>query len=523
MEIPIYVSARILRHISRGIYRTPAGALKELISNAYDAGATKITINTGYPAFEKITITDTGKGMDLDEFEKIIGNIGLSSKVAGTVFNLPDSNVARTTIGHYGIGILAIGQLCSKAKITSKNTGSLEGFEATIDFEQFEIEDKDGITRSKIKDEKIIEEADSKAEKDNKLPIGKCKIKHLKYSDKDKDTHFTKVELEQVRDVIHQKLSGAFHETYKTPPPKVPKKYSANFEQLLKLFREYEDDIKRGQYPYEKLCWELAMYSPLKYPSLNVFDSNLAPFKALANSHNFEVVVDGMKIHKPFEKGFFEDKEYPVREFFVWKDEEYYKDKKVSGYLIYRQRIRPKCMQGILVREAGVAIGMYDLTFLEYPYHEATKFEQLTGELFVEGLSGALNIDRNSFNETDDSYLGLVKWFHDKLHNEVFRGIKRDQTAKRENALESFTKLNNQYSKMFKDGYSIAFKDLGKEKTLFHKEGKVLYINKNHPQGKPAKSAIDTLFLASFLVVSDIVSSRKMEEILNNIAEVKNK
>ena len=56
--ITIEVSSRIIRHISRGIYRSPAGALKELVSNAYDAGARKVTINTGYPTVEKIIVTD---------------------------------------------------------------------------------------------------------------------------------------------------------------------------------------------------------------------------------------------------------------------------------------------------------------------------------------------------------------------------------------------------------------------------------------------------------------------------------
>ena len=123
-DYPIKVSARILRHISRGIYRTPAGSLKELVSNAYDAGARKVTINTGYPTFKEIIVTDNGKGMTRDEFVKIIQNIGLSEKSAGYEFKIPGSNQKRVTIGHYGIGVLAIGQLCEKVTITSKTKNS---------------------------------------------------------------------------------------------------------------------------------------------------------------------------------------------------------------------------------------------------------------------------------------------------------------------------------------------------------------------------------------------------------------
>src|ERR1700754_540051 len=116
----IEVSSRIIRHISRGIYRSPAGALKELISNAYDAGATKVTINTNYPIVDRIIITDNGKGITLQEFKELIKQIGFSKKVAGDKIKLPDSKQARKIIGHYGIGFLAIGQLAKEAIIISK-------------------------------------------------------------------------------------------------------------------------------------------------------------------------------------------------------------------------------------------------------------------------------------------------------------------------------------------------------------------------------------------------------------------
>jgi len=164
---------------------------------------------------------------------------------------------------------------------------------------------------------------------------------------------------------------------------------------------------------------------------------------------------------------------------------------------------------------------MYDLTFLEYPYHEAVKFEQLTGELFVEGLSGALNIDRNSFNETDDYYLGLVKWFHEKLHDEVFPKIQRLMELKREDVSELFSNLVSKYFKNSNVDYKIKFESIGKKEKLFKKEDKVLYINSSHSLGKLSKSAIDKLLLASILVISNIVTPEKMEEIFGAIEKIK--
>ncbi|RJQ15085.1 MAG: hypothetical protein C4560_11030 [Nitrospiraceae bacterium] len=517
-DYPIEVSARILRHISRGIYRTPAGALKELVSNAYDAGAKKVTINTGYPTFKEMIVTDNGKGMSRDEFIAIIQNIGLSGKQAGHEFKIPGSNQKRITIGHYGIGVLAIGQLCEKVTITSKTEGTLEGFEAILDFEQFEIKKINGLDRALIKDEKDIEKEDSGKEK---FPIGKCTIRSLKYAPNSRSEHFTKLKLEVVRVPVQKKLSGSLLKEYEGLD--VLQRYSANFQNLLILFRKEENDIRQGQYPYEKLCWEIATYSPVKYPNIGVFipGQTLSPFKKLAEDYRFEVIIDGFEVTKPFEEDFFRDSNYPIKYIFHWENETYTKGKKVSGYLIYKQHIRPRGMQGVLVREAGIAIGMYDLTFLEYPFHEGTKFEQLTGELFVEGLSGALNIDRNSFNETDDYYIDLVKWFHDKLNKEVFPKIKKEMQQKgKKDVLEDLSKLIKAYGQQNKKNYQIKFEGLGKKEQLFHKAGTILTVNKDHPAGKLSKPRIDRFLLSAILILSNTVAPEDMEAVLKNAAKV---
>jgi HSP90 family molecular chaperone len=47
----IRVHERALAHLSRGLYRSPASALRELVSNAWDANATRVEIDTNYPNF----------------------------------------------------------------------------------------------------------------------------------------------------------------------------------------------------------------------------------------------------------------------------------------------------------------------------------------------------------------------------------------------------------------------------------------------------------------------------------------
>ena len=54
---------RVLARITDGIYRQPSSALRELISNAYDADSTEGIIETDAPRFTKITVRDNGHGM----------------------------------------------------------------------------------------------------------------------------------------------------------------------------------------------------------------------------------------------------------------------------------------------------------------------------------------------------------------------------------------------------------------------------------------------------------------------------
>src|SRR5882762_9538240 len=78
---PIYLSAKVFGHLSQGLYRTPAGAIKELISNSFDADATLVRIHTGFPQFETFSCEDNGTGMSIEEFDRLMNRgIGNSYK-----------------------------------------------------------------------------------------------------------------------------------------------------------------------------------------------------------------------------------------------------------------------------------------------------------------------------------------------------------------------------------------------------------------------------------------------------------
>lgn len=119
---------RVIARVTDGIYRQPGSALRELISNAYDADAREVRITTDAPRFEKIRIEDDGHGMSPTELAYIINHIGGSSKrnSIGTSMGVthsdnPDlSPRGRKLIGKIGIGLFSVAQLTQTFQIITK-------------------------------------------------------------------------------------------------------------------------------------------------------------------------------------------------------------------------------------------------------------------------------------------------------------------------------------------------------------------------------------------------------------------
>jgi len=109
---PIVLSAKVFGHISQGLYRTPAGAIKELVSNAYDAGSDYVKIHTGFPLFSSFSCEDNGSGIALDEFVSLMqGGIGNSYKRRPEKYAV---KYDRPVIGRLGVGLLSLDQICTE-------------------------------------------------------------------------------------------------------------------------------------------------------------------------------------------------------------------------------------------------------------------------------------------------------------------------------------------------------------------------------------------------------------------------
>lgn len=116
-SIPVEISYRIIELFSAGLYSSPNKAFEELVSNSYDAGATKVSV---YVPLDKtlsesiLWVADNGTSMDKDGLKQF-WKIGSSNK-------RDSENQERLPIGKFGIGKLATYILTNKLTLVCKAT-----------------------------------------------------------------------------------------------------------------------------------------------------------------------------------------------------------------------------------------------------------------------------------------------------------------------------------------------------------------------------------------------------------------
>ncbi|MBL7961798.1 ATP-binding protein, partial [bacterium] len=187
----INVSLRVIADLSQGLYRSPADALKELISNAYDADSPLVEINFSKD-FSSITVHDIGKGMSVDDFIQIMETIGGSTKRSADSKYSDRTSSGRSIVGRIGIGLLSISQIANKLELKSTVSGSDKGLEASIEFDQFASEEARKIKVTELWEEK------------KQIEIGKYYITEV--SGVDVKIHFTTLKLTGIKKVIADKL-----------------------------------------------------------------------------------------------------------------------------------------------------------------------------------------------------------------------------------------------------------------------------------------------------------------------------
>ena len=132
-ETKLETDDKVLARVTDGIYRLPGSALRELISNAYDADANNVYVETDAPRFETMSIRDDGNGMSISTLVNMLRHIGGSAKrtdkgkelkVTDGLDNSLSLNKKRKLIGKIGIGLFSVAQLTRDFEIVTKQAGS---------------------------------------------------------------------------------------------------------------------------------------------------------------------------------------------------------------------------------------------------------------------------------------------------------------------------------------------------------------------------------------------------------------
>lgn len=156
-ETKLETDDKVLARVTDGIYRLPGSALRELISNAYDADAENVHVETDAPRFNTITIRDDGNGMSIDTLVNMLRHIGGSAKRTekGKKLKVTDDNdnslslnKKRKLIGKIGIGLFSVAQLTRDFEIITKQAGKDYYLKAKVQLFNFSDEAVNAATSS---------------------------------------------------------------------------------------------------------------------------------------------------------------------------------------------------------------------------------------------------------------------------------------------------------------------------------------------------------------------------------------
>jgi hypothetical protein len=418
----IFAAQKIIADISSGIYRSPAAALKELISNAYDADAKRVTISTDPPRFHTLTIEDNGSGMTIEAFLDVLKHIGGSrkrvKKEESDVFN-------RKYIGRIGIGLLAVSQLGNRFYVSSSVRGSPTKFLAEINLDPFHKDDTALRTMAGDPD---------------KVHLGA--IRYVDSIPERLDAQYTAITVPDAKEGLISEFTGLVRRAVgATEVLDIEKtRIEAFFDLVTRVQKSNRADLVLDGYYY--MLWELGLLCPLNYIGKDPFS---APGRSIDGEapplpyvDSFEVIVDGISLRRPqyFPNPVATEYYSPDPKVYPLQVDQVVAERRLAltGYIYTQQpRIQPEEFKGVHIRIRNVGIGLYDKSWLGYPFDEGLKFGQVTGEIIVtEGLESALNIDRDSFRETDVHYQVIRAYVWNTLRNVVFPDFKRRQKVFRQ-------------------------------------------------------------------------------------------
>jgi len=484
IEKPRSPALNILNELSTGTYVSYSRALKELLSNAWDAGAHDVQVKIASDLSE-ITILDDGTGMSEEDIRERFLRLGGSSSSRGATRH------SRRLIGHKGIGALSVIPICREVRVLTTQRNSSNRVEAILDIS------------------KVIEKAKQQEDLDTHYVYTLNK-----WTNEPSNTHYTFISLRNLTPDIKEFLAIKGVTT---------EEYISSVSELSGL---------------EQLKWELAMVSPVAYLKDGPFGENIDPVVAIKQElekANFKVSINNEQVLKPvvlpsadikytrqYKRGI--DYEiYPID----------YSDNELEfhGYIFSQATgIMPSDLRGALIRLNNVAIGSYDMNWMKYQKSMGPRLVLTTGEIYVsKGLDDALLIDRDRFRETDPNY----RRFHDLIHvtvKESFGGATTRSRARsrieKQKQAKTFrqqmeTKVSQYLSRaQLGKGIRLELEELGNKPPflLDKRQGKVV-LNSDHKVFRKLKAS-EKEIVEAFLIAIGIGKERSGGDVDRMLEEI---
>ncbi|WP_285479637.1 ATP-binding protein [Amycolatopsis sp. NBRC 101858] len=447
VETTLQTDGKVLARVTDGIYRQPASAIRELISNAYDADATRVVISTDRPRFSRIVVEDNGHGMSPAAVTHLIHHIGGSAKRSEIGVDLGVANSSnpsfspggRRLIGKIGIGLFSVSQLTQSFRIVTKEAGDKWRTVASVRLKQY---------------------SDFTSVGDDQYEAGRVSI--WQEPAEDHKTHGTTIMLNNIRPKTKQALqsldkwlrsdkTGFFKDLFHTGRQLYGSEGEesnllASFEELPwqagmapdEAFRQFVDTVwdqaansngnpkLDGLFDYYlQMAWQLGLAGPFRYVDVSPFDLRAGDVEAfelpgvgpgrakplpLTEDKTIRDLIDwdpGDSIDTEF-RVFFDELELlrPLRFrnlpyttnaikkplIFVGHLREEFPGVdpadsggplEFSAYLLWNAKIAPVEHSGVLIRVHGASGTLFDPTFLRFQIAEITRLRQISCEVFV--------------------------------------------------------------------------------------------------------------------------------------------
>jgi hypothetical protein len=484
IEKPRSPALNILNELSTGTYVSYSRALKELLSNAWDAGSQNVQIKIAADLSE-ITILDDGTGMSEEDIRQRFLRLGGSSSSRGAV------RQGRRLIGHKGIGALSVIPICREVRVLTTQANSADRVEAVLDIS------------------KVIEKTKQQEDLDSHYVYTLNK-----WGNEPPDTHYTFITLRQLTPDIKEFLEVKGVTT---------EEYISSVSELGGL---------------EQLKWELAMVSPVAYLKEGPFIENVEPMAAIKRElekANFKVFVNSEQLLKPVVLPS-SDIKY-TRKYKRTIDYEIYPidyaddDLAFRGYIFSQATaIMPADLRGALIRLNNVAVGSYDINWLKYQKSMGPRLVLTSGEIYVyKGLDDALLIDRDRFRETDPNYRRFRDLVHATVRESFGGATTRSRTRSRlekQKQAKSFrqqieAKVSQYLSRaQTRKGVTLELEELGNNPPflLDKRQGRVV-LNSAHKVFRKLKAS-EKEIVEAFLVAIGIGKERSAGDVDRMLEEI---